>query len=208
MTENKNDHVVIAVFDSEDFANYGIDLLKKWDNANDEVKLGAIGTITKKGDKVKTHVSHQTGKGATVGAVIGVIAAVLTGGASWIVAGLGGSALGGITGSFFKKSLHLTKDEIEALGKQLDEGKVGVVVTCDAHEVEITGKQLTQYGGVLNTYSVPTEAISEVADAITTTTTEAPSEQSLEAVLDATEADLKSIADTDDMLGPTTQSPI
>src|SRR5262245_8285302 len=134
MTNNKNDHVVIALFDSEDFANYGIDLLKKWDNATDDIKLGAIGTITKKGDKVKTHVSHRTGGGAKVGAVLGIIAAVLTGGASWVVAVAGGSALGAVAGTFFKKSLHLTKEDIDALGKQLDEGKVAVVITCDDFE--------------------------------------------------------------------------
>src|SRR5262245_60143425 len=145
MTANKNDHVVIALFDSEDFANYGIDLLKKWDYATEEIKLGAIGIISKKGDKIKTHVPHKTGGGAKIGALLGVIAAVLTGGASWIVAGLGGSALGAVTGSFFKKSLHLTKEEIEALGKQLDDGKVAVVVTCDEHEIEETSKHLYQF---------------------------------------------------------------
>src|SRR3954471_13408363 len=142
MTENKNDHVVIALFVSEDFANYGIDLLKKWDNATDEIKLGAIGIISMKGGKVKTHVPPKVGSGAKVGAVVGIIAAVLTGGTSWIVGAMGGSALGGISGAFFKKSLHLTKQEIETLGKQLEEGKVAVVVTCDEHEVEETGKHL------------------------------------------------------------------
>jgi hypothetical protein len=186
MSNNKNDHVVIALFDSEDFANYGIDLLKKWDYATPDIKLGVIGTITKKGDKVKTHVAHKTGKGAKVGAVLGIIAAVLTGGASWIVAAAGGGALGGIAGSFFKKSLHLTKEEIEALGKELDRGKVAVVVTCDEHEVEATGKQLAQYGGVLHTYAVPEEALSEVADALAAApeevdTEEAPTEPAIAA---------------------------
>jgi hypothetical protein len=179
MSDNKNDHVVIALFDSEDFANYGIDLLKKWDYATPDIKLGAIGTITKKGDKVKTHVAHKTGQGAKVGALLGIIAAVLTGGASWIMAAAGGGALGGIAGSFFKKSLHLTKEEIETLGKELDRGKVAVVVTCDEHEVEATGKQLTQYGGDLTTYTVPEVALTEAADALAATegtSAETPSE--------------------------------
>jgi outer membrane lipoprotein SlyB len=172
MTNNKNDHVVIALFDNENFANYGIDLLKKWDNANDEVKLGAIGVITKKGDKVKTHVPRKGGGGAKVGAVVGLIAAVLTGGTSWIVGAMGGSALGGITGAFFKKSLHLTKQEIEELGAHLDAGKVAVVVTCDEHEIEETSKHLYQYGGVVNNYTVPDEALTEAADALAATETE------------------------------------
>jgi len=167
LATNKNDQVVIALFESEDFANYGIDLLKKWDYATEEIKLGAIGTISMKNGKVKTHSPHKTGGGAKVGAVVGLIAAVLTGGTSWVVGAIGGTALGGITGAFFKKSLHLNKQEIEALGRQLESGKVAVIVTCDAHEVEATGKQLTQYGGVLTTYSVPEEALTEAVDALT-----------------------------------------
>jgi hypothetical protein len=165
MSNNKNDHVVIALFENEDFANYGIDLLKKWDWEEKTVTLGAIGVIQKKGDKVKTHVPHKTGKGAKVGTVLGIIAAVLTGGTSWIVGAAGGAALGGITGSFFKKSLHLTKEEIQALGQELDRGKVAVVVTCDADEVEATSQKLTQYGGDVKGYAVPEAALTEVAAA-------------------------------------------
>jgi hypothetical protein len=108
-------------------------------------------------------VPHKTGKGAKVGTVLGLIAAVLTGGTSWIVGAAGGAALGGVAGSFFKKSLHLTQEEIQALGQELARGKVAVVVTCDEHEVEATGKQLTQYGGVLTTYTVPEAALTEAA---------------------------------------------
>ena len=50
---DKNDHVVIAFFASEAAANTAIDGLKAWDKANDHMKLGAIGTISKEGDKVK-----------------------------------------------------------------------------------------------------------------------------------------------------------
>jgi hypothetical protein len=166
MSDNKNEHVVIAMFDNESFANYGIDLLKKWDQANDAIKLGAIGTITKEGDKFKTHAPHKFGKGAKVGVVLGSVAAVLTGGTSVLVGAMGGAALGSITGGLFKQSLHLTKEEIEALGRELDEGKVAVVVTCDEHEVEATSHQLTQFGGVLRTYQVPQAALTEAAEVL------------------------------------------
>jgi hypothetical protein len=165
MSDNKNDHVVIAIFENEDFANYGIDLLKKWDWEEATVKLGAIGVIQKKGDKIKTHVPHKTGKGAKVGTVLGIITAVLTGGTSWIVGAAGGAALGGAAGAFFKKSLHLSKEEVQALGQELERGRVAVVVTCDEHEVDATSAKLTQYGGDVKGYAVPEAALTEAAAA-------------------------------------------
>jgi hypothetical protein len=198
MSNNKNDHVVIALFDDENFANYGIDLLKKWDYANNEVKLGAIGFITKKGDKVKTHVPRKGGGGAKVGAVVGVIAAVLTGGTSWIVGAMGGSALGGITGAFFKKSLHLTKQDIEELGAQLEAGKVAVVVTCDEHEIEATSKQLAQYGGVLTSYAVPEDALAEVADTVSATQAELNTDVAVEELEELTVTVAEDSTDAED----------
>jgi hypothetical protein len=77
-----------------------------------------------------------------------------------------GGALGGITGAFFHKSLHLTKEEIEQLGTELDAGRVAVVVTCDDVEVGPTSQQLTSSGGTVRSYAVPTEALEETAAAI------------------------------------------
>jgi hypothetical protein len=48
MAENKNQHVVVAFFDSEPAAEAAVEALKRWDKAGDEIKLGAIGTITKR----------------------------------------------------------------------------------------------------------------------------------------------------------------
>ncbi|MFN8497403.1 MAG: DUF1269 domain-containing protein [Anaerolineae bacterium] len=172
MSDNKNEHVVIALFDNQQFADYGIDHLKQWDRANDEVKIGVIGTIFKKGDKVKTHVAHKTGGGAKVGLVLGVIAAILSGGTTLIAGAVAGGVAGGVAGSFFKKSLHLTKEETDALGQELDRGRVAVVVTCDEAEVEAVSQQLTQWGGDVKGYAVPTEAVAEAAAALPETTEE------------------------------------
>ena len=58
-----------------------IEGIKNWDRINDHFELGAIGTIYKEGDKIKTKLGRKTGKGAKIGkaAVVGVIGAVLTG---------------------------------------------------------------------------------------------------------------------------------
>ena len=163
MSNNLNENVVIGFFDGQGPADSAIEALKSWDKANDEIKLGAIGTIAKEGDKVKTHVGRKSGKGAAVGATIGVIGAVLSGGATLIGGAVAMGALGGVLGAFFKKSLHLNKEEIESIGLELDGGKVAVVVSCDDFEVEPTGEQLKNAGGTVRSYTIPEEALSEAA---------------------------------------------
>src|SRR4051812_40645950 len=102
MAKDKNDHVVIAIYSSEDAAKQASKALQSWDKANDEIKLGAIGTISKKGEKVHTSVGRKTGSGAKVGAVLGVTAAVLSGGLTLVPSAVGGAVGGGVVGTFFK----------------------------------------------------------------------------------------------------------
>ena len=165
MSEEKdlNENVVIGFFEDQATADYAIDGLKKWDKVNDHIKFGAIGTITKDGDKVKTHVGRKAGKGALIGATLGVIGAVLTGGVSIIAT----TAVGGALGAFFKKSMSLTKEEINQIGQELDAGKVAVVVPCDEHEIESAEEYLKASRGTnIRTYRVPTEALEEAASVV------------------------------------------
>ena len=166
MSDNKNENVVVAIFPNLVAADQAIKGLKSWDQASDDIKLGAIGTLVKEGDKVKTHVGHKTGRGAVVGAVVGVIAGVLSGGLTLLGGLLGGGALGGAGGAFMKQSLHLTKEEIDALGTELDAGKVAVVVNCDEAEIAPTTTQLETYGGTTRTYGVPQAALAEATQAL------------------------------------------
>jgi uncharacterized membrane protein len=165
MAKDTNDHVVIAIFSDEDAAKQASKALQDWDKSNDDIKLGAIGTISKKGDDVKTHVGRKTGSGAKTGAAVGVVAAVLSGGLTLVPGLVYGAVGGGALGTFFKKSLNLNKEEIEELGKTLDGGKVALVVTLSENEVEPTSKELTSLGGEVHGYEVPSEALDEVAAA-------------------------------------------
>ena len=166
MADDKNEHVVIAVFADQTVAEQAVDALKTWDKASSEIKLGAIGTIAKEGDKVRTHTGRKTGKGASVGAILGVIAAVLSGGVTLVGGVVGGAALGGVVGAFMKQSLGLTEEEIQELGRKLDEGKVAVVVTCDAIEIEPVTAQLIRKGGQVNSYDIPKEVVAATSEAL------------------------------------------
>lgn len=162
---DKNDIVLIAFFADEEAAKSAVDGLKIWDKSYDHIKLGAIGTMRKDGDKIKTHVGRKTGKGMAIGATVGVIGAVLTGGVSLIATAVGTGALGGVLGAFFKKSPNLTQEEIAAIGQELDAGHVAVVVNCDDYEVPLVTEYMVGSGGTVRTYNVPSEALAEAAGA-------------------------------------------
>src|SRR4051812_18673355 len=175
MSKDKNDFVVIAIYGNDNAANEAIESLKDWDRANKDIKLGAIGTIKKDGDKIKTDTGRNTGKGAKVGGVLFVASAVLTGGATLVASAATGAVAGGAVGTFFKKSVNMTKGDFEELGAKLDGGQVAVVVTCDAGEIEATKKQLTESGGQVQSYEVPAEALDEAAAAASGDTASAAS---------------------------------
>jgi hypothetical protein len=166
MAKQTDNHVVIALVKDQDTAKAAEKTLKSWDKSNKDVKLGNVGYIYKKGDKVKTHIGHEEGKGAGTGAIIGIIAAVLSGGLTVVAGAIGGGVLGGIAGAFFKKSTNLTKDEIQQIGKSLDGGQVALVVTCDDDEVKATSAELTKIGATVSDYAVKGGALTEAAQAM------------------------------------------
>ena len=161
--KNENDNVMIAFFADLAAAESAIEGIKNWDRINDHFELGTIGTIRREGDKIKTDVGRRTGKGAKVGAVVGVIAAVLTGGASLIITAVGAGAVGGALGHFFKKSTQLTKEEIAEIGQELDGGRVAVVVTCDDFEIPMVTEFMEGSKGTVRTYKVTDEALIQAA---------------------------------------------
>ena len=169
MAENKNENVVVAFFKDEAAAQNAIESLKSWDEADDDVKLGAIGTIVKDGDEIKTHVPHKIGKGLTVGAAVGIIAGALTGGIGLLGGVVAGGALGGVTGAFLKKDVNLDKSEINRIGEQLDAGMAAVVAACDDHEVAATCEQLETSGGEVWQYAVTKDAMKAAEDYIART---------------------------------------
>lgn len=166
MAESKDEHVVIAIFADQIVAAQAVDSLKRWDRASSEIKLGAIGTIVKEGNTVRTYVGRKTGAGASVGAILGVIAAVLSGGLTLLGGIAAGGVLGGVFGAFMRQSLQLTEEEIQELGRELDGGKAAVVVVCDPTEIEAVTAQLAGTGGQVRVYDVPKEAVEATSRAL------------------------------------------
>jgi uncharacterized membrane protein len=171
MSNNKNEHLVTAVFDSKDKAAEAAQALKGWDKANEDIKLGAISVLTKneKG-KVETtnYSSRQTGKGAKIGVIVGAITALLSGGITLLGGVIGGAVLGGIGGSLSKLGLGLSEDDLKALAAELDAGHAALLVMCDDSEVEATTAELTTLGGKTQSKPVSDEAVQQAEQALAT----------------------------------------
>ena len=158
MPDNENNHVVVAIFNNEHTARDATAGLKSWDKASDDIKLGAFGTIHKLDGEIKQDLGSDKGGGLLAGGVLGVIGAVLAG-PLVLLAGL----VGGIVKSFFTQSVDLTEEEVQRIGKELDNGRVALVVACDDHEVAATAKQHEGAGGEVRAYEVPEQAMADAA---------------------------------------------
>ena len=165
-----SEHAVIAYFDSATQAEQAVEALKRWDEANEDIKLGAIGVLTKgAAGKVETKnfSVRNTGKGAKVGIGLGALAAVLSGGLTLLPTAIAGAGGGALVGSLSKKGLGLSDDDLQQLGAQLEGGRAALLVLCDDPEVEATAAQLAASGGTVRrpAAAVSAEALQEAAQA-------------------------------------------
>ncbi|MFN8377235.1 MAG: DUF1254 domain-containing protein [Anaerolineae bacterium] len=151
--------LILSYFDSESAADAAVSALKLWDKASPDIKLGGIGILVKddKG-KIKTHKlgSRKTGTGAVLFALV----ALLTGGASLI----GGAIVGGIVGSFFRKGLGISKDELSQIDSALNGGKAAVAVVAHIEEVASISAKLEELGGESETHAIDEAAVAEAKD--------------------------------------------
>ncbi len=148
--------VVLAFFNDEPTADDAVEALKKWDKADDDIKLDAIGVLAldDKG-KIKTHKlgKRSVAKGAGIGLVLAVIAPPT------LLAGLVGGA---VIGSLHHKGLGLKSADRDRIASELSAGQaaVGVLVRPEI-AIDISAK-LTELGGTAEAHEVPEEAVAEV----------------------------------------------
>lgn len=159
---------ILAFYENEAAADEAVNQLKQWDKASKEIKLGAIGVLVQdeKG-KIKTHKLGKRKTGA--GAVLGALAAVLTGGISVV----GGTVVGGILGAFFHKGLGLSKDDLARINGELNGGKAAVGVLAQPDEAASLSAKLAELGGTPETHEVSDEAVEQAEAAAESTPDEA-----------------------------------
>lgn len=173
MAKKEYTKLVIAIFDNESAAQTAAESLKAWDKANDEVKAGAVGVLIadgKGGIKQDLVGPHATGKGATIGAILGVIAAIPTGGLSLLGGVVGGGVGGAIVGAFFHKHLGISEEERNRLAKEIADGQAAVGVLAGADEADAFAAKLVELGGKPEAYDVTQEGVETAAAAATSET--------------------------------------
>jgi uncharacterized membrane protein len=170
MAGSDND-LVIAIFENEPAADRAAESLMGWDKASDEIKLGAVGVLAKdeQGNIKTDKVGPRAGKkGAGIGLVLGIVAAIPTGGLSLVGGALTGAVGGGIVGSLFRKGLDMNDADAARISAELDGGRAAVGVLAKPDEsAEVTAK-LKELGGVAEVHAVTDEALAAAAPAETT----------------------------------------
>jgi uncharacterized membrane protein len=162
---DKQTELVIAYFSNFDQADQAAKSIKSWDKANDDVKLGAIGVLhqTDSGKiKTKKYGQHNTGSGAKIGLLLGVLAAVLPA-VTLVGAAVGGTVGGGIIGTFSKKGLGLSDEDLSRIKSQVSNGKAALAVLAAPNEVSAITAELSTLGGSPETLTAPTDEIKQVA---------------------------------------------
>jgi uncharacterized membrane protein len=146
------ERAVTAYFDSAAQAAQAAQDLMRWDKADDDVKLGALGVLTKDAEgklATKNLSARNTGKGAKIGLGLGALAAVFSGGLTLIPTAVAGAAGGAVIGSLSKKGLGMSDEDLQQLSAQLEGGHAALLVLCDDPDVEATAAQLAASGGTV-----------------------------------------------------------
>lgn len=163
--------LVLATFDTESGADEAAAALKEWDKANDQIQLGGIGVLAK--DELGEIKQHKIGprqgrKGVGVGMLLGVVAAIPTGGLSLLPGLVGGAVGGGVVGSLFRKGFHdLSKDDAERISKDLDSGHAIVGVLTPPDQADVVLAKLADYGGRTESHEVSDAELQEAAQVTT-----------------------------------------
>jgi uncharacterized membrane protein len=157
--------LIITYFDNVELADSAAKSLKSWDKANDDVKLGAIGVLhlTDSGKvKTKKYGQHNTGSGAKIGLLLGVLAALLP--AVTLIGGVvAGATGGGILGTFSRKGLGLSDEDLGHIKAQLSDGKAALALLATPAELAAVTAELSTLGGTPETHDAPTDEINQVA---------------------------------------------
>jgi len=169
---NSPEHAVIAIFDDAAKGEQAAHDLMAWDKANDDIKLGAVGLLTREvgswgqGEvKTRNFSSRNTGKGAKVGMGLGVLAAVFSGGLTLIPGAVGGAIAGAGVGALSRNGLGVSNDELQQLLKDLDGGRAALLVMCDEAEVQATTDYLVAAGGTPQSHAIDESHLQAAAEA-------------------------------------------
>jgi uncharacterized membrane protein len=153
-----SNELVLAFFENEAAADEAVKEIKRWDEASVDIRLSAIGIMVKddKG-KIKTHKLGE--RRSLGGAVLFGLAALLTGGTIIGLGAMGGILAGAGVGALIHKGLKISKEEMQKLNQELDDGKAAVGVMTETGTTEPVHAHLSGLKGYLKSFEVAKEVI-------------------------------------------------
>lgn len=166
---NDNNVLVVAYYGSTAEAEQAADALKKWDDANDDIKLGAIAVLTLHPDtgEIQAHeVGQRETKGGTLwGTAIGAAVGLLSGGIGLIPGMLIGAGGGAAVGAMKTKSVEMDEQDRLNIANHLRDGLAGLAVMADDFEVDATMAKMIALGGQSESYQLAAETAEAVTEA-------------------------------------------
>jgi uncharacterized membrane protein len=147
--------LVLAIFASESEADAAAEALKRWDDADDDIKLKSTGILAldERGQLKTDKVGRRSiGKGAGIGVILAMATPV---GAAAV---LGGAVLGAL----HHKGLGISHEDRDRLGRELSRGKAAVGTVVDPAQAEAVSAKLAELGGKPETHELDDAAMAEV----------------------------------------------
>ncbi|GCE30780.1 hypothetical protein KDA_62640 [Dictyobacter alpinus] len=159
MKPDKNNQLVVSVFDNLAKAKQAQKDIEMWDEAQPDVKLGGSAIIYKDTDgKIKHEQSSKFDW--KKGTLIGLLLVPLTGGVLLPVFG----AASGLAAAWLK---GIKREDVDKIATKVKEGKAALAILCDEYEVPMVSVELNRLGGTAITgYQVPAKTASDVQDAV------------------------------------------
>ncbi len=166
---NKNDKLVVAYYQNIPTAGGAAQELMAWDEADDDVKLGAVAIMSYDPleDTLKSEEIGQrnTKKGALWGTAIGATLGLLTGGIALIPGLIIGAGAGAALGAIDHDDVLMSDGEASAMLERLRRGAGAVAVMADDFEVEPVKLFLARLGGDVDDFTLPEETAAAVTAA-------------------------------------------
>jgi uncharacterized membrane protein len=167
---NDNNVMVVAYFANEDIALGAAEHIKNWDDANDDIKLGAIAVLTLNPDsgeiESKDVGQRNTKRGALWGTAIGATVGILSAGIALIPGLLLGAGGGSVVGAMSHKDVGMTDEDRARMADKLRGGGAALAVMADDFEVAATKAEMTRYGGTPESYGIPEATVKSIATAV------------------------------------------
>jgi uncharacterized membrane protein len=154
-------HIVAYEFEGRGRAKQVVELLKKGQRKREyKVPAWAIIDVDERG-KAHIHQSGHGGKGAAIGAGVGVVLGLIGGPAGLLVWTLGSALVGGVAGKMTGREFDA--NELKALAVSMEPNTSAIMVVIDDKAAESAAKAMQEFDAKVVTVTMGSQISGELA---------------------------------------------